>query len=268
MKIAVESGHYYTKDGEPCYTVPNKTRGGVRPTTLRDARKLDLVPSVTGILNVIAKPGLERWKHEQLLLAALTLPAIEGESVDDFARRVEQDSKEQAKVARETGTAIHGSLELAFQGKPFPLDHEFAVLEVKSALDSLFGQQTWSAERSFAHSLGYGGKVDLWSPGCVVDYKVKEKLVKKMAYDEHAMQLCAYREGLGIPNARIANVFVSWEGEVQIHEWDDETENERYWGMFCDLLAYWQKFKRYWPQLGGSESATQSVTKLHLTTED
>ena len=249
--VATEGGHWYTKAGEQAYTTSNKSKPGTeRPTTLRDARKLLLLPSVTGIIDLTAKPALERWKQEQILLSALTLPKVPGEHLDDFAVRVREDSKEQAKVARETGTAIHGSLELAFQGKSYQ-GHERVVAGVKCALVSHFGLQKWKPERSFAHPLGYGGKVDLWSDATVIDYKAKEKFAKKMAYDEHAMQLNAYRHGLGLPTARIANVFVSWTGEVEIHEWDDEAENERYWGMFQDLLRYWQKFKKYDSSVAG-----------------
>ena len=244
--IATEGGHWYAKDGSSCHEQPNKSKPGeMRSTTLRDARKLGLRPSVTGIMNIAAKPQLERWKQEQLLLAAMTLPGIDGESVDDYMKRIRHDSQEQATIARDTGTAIHGSLERAFQGKPYPVEHKPIIVNVIKALSDKFGPQEWSPERSFAHSLGYGGKVDLWSPDVVADYKAKEHFAKKMAYDEHAMQLCAYRNGLGIPKARIANVFVRWDGEVVIHEWGDEAENERYWGMFKDLLAYWQKARKY-----------------------
>ncbi len=40
---AQENGHWYTKDGTPAYTTIGKT--GERATTLRDARKLGLLPS-------------------------------------------------------------------------------------------------------------------------------------------------------------------------------------------------------------------------------
>ena len=246
--VATEGGHYYARDGAPRYTVPNKSKpGDMRATTLRDARKEGWLPSVTGIMNLAAKPQLERWKQEQILLAALTLPQIAGETVEEFAYRIREDSSEQARVARETGTAIHGSLECSFQGRPYNAEHKPIVAAVIGALTDRFGAQNWQAERSFGHSVGYGGKVDLWSPEVVVDYKVKERLSKKMAYDEHAMQLSAYRHGLCLPNARIANLFVSWDGEVSIHEWDNEDENDRYWGMFRDLLSYWKKAKRYNP---------------------
>ena len=82
-----ESGHWYTRTGEPMYQV--KSNGGVlRNTTLRDARKYDLVPSVTTILNCAAKPGLEAWKQQQILLASLTLPKRDDDSLDQYDDRV------------------------------------------------------------------------------------------------------------------------------------------------------------------------------------
>ena len=47
---AAESVHWYRGDnGQPQYTVKAKD-GSDRPTTLRDARKLNLVPSVTTVM--------------------------------------------------------------------------------------------------------------------------------------------------------------------------------------------------------------------------
>ena len=86
-EIAVESGHWYDMDGNPAYTTKAKD-GTARPTTLRDARKLLLLPSVTMICNVAAKPALEVWKQRQIVLAALTLPAMDGETLDERAVRI------------------------------------------------------------------------------------------------------------------------------------------------------------------------------------
>jgi hypothetical protein len=103
-----ESLHWYTRDGEPAYEVP-AAKGGMRPTTLRDARKLNLVPSVTTIIRCAAAPGLELWKANQLMMAALTLPRRDGEAEKDWLSRVVQDSKEQARKAAARGTAIHAA---------------------------------------------------------------------------------------------------------------------------------------------------------------
>ncbi len=34
-----DTGHYYDKNGKAVFEVPNKSKGGMRPTTLRDCRK-------------------------------------------------------------------------------------------------------------------------------------------------------------------------------------------------------------------------------------
>jgi len=138
-----ESGHWYTRNGEPMYTVQG-AKGQQRNTTLRDARKLDLIPSVTTILNVAAKPGLEAWKQQQILLAALTLPKHEGESIDAYAERVIQDSKQQAQDARDLGTDIHAKVQNAFEGGS---DNDYSV-SVKAILRHAYDDQEWISEQS------------------------------------------------------------------------------------------------------------------------
>jgi hypothetical protein len=103
--FATQAGHWYALNGEPRYTIKG-ANGRERNTTLADARKLQLVPSVTTIIRMAAAPALEKWKRDQVLLAALTLPRRDGEPEADWLRRVEQDSQEQGKQAAERGTAI------------------------------------------------------------------------------------------------------------------------------------------------------------------
>ena len=86
-------------------------KGEPRPTTLRDARKLGLLPSVTNILGVIAKPELTAWLQEQAVMAALTLPRMAGESEDAFAKRVVADSQTTRDGAADFGTAFHDGAE-------------------------------------------------------------------------------------------------------------------------------------------------------------
>jgi hypothetical protein len=241
---ASESQHWYDRAGTPAYTVTAKN-GEQRATTLRDARKLNLVPSVTTILSVAAKPALEAWKLNQMMLACLTLPKVDGETEEQFIERIVKDSKEQAKKAAERGTIIHGALESFFEGVYLAdfMDYQNGV--DKGLLDT-FGTPTWATEKSFAHELGFGGKVDLHSKdgdGMVVDFKTKEfKDPSKVdAYDDQLLQLAAYRVGLGIPKARCANVYVSVTdpGLVKVIEWSEE-ELQRGWAMFQALLTYWQ----------------------------
>jgi hypothetical protein len=243
---ASESQHWYTKSGEPMYSVANK-EGHKRPTTLRDARKLGLVPSVTTIIKCAASPGLEAWKLQQMMLAALTLPRAPEETEESFISRIQTDSKEQAKMAAERGSEVHAALESFFETRHVTSKFSDAVLGTEGEIVKIFGDLEWSTEKSFGHPLGFGGKVDLHSSdgnGVVIDFKTKEftsdQVEKVQGYDEHLMQLAAYRVGLDLPNARCANVFVSVTepGLVVVREWSQE-DLERGWLMFESLLNYW-----------------------------
>jgi len=241
---ASESQHWYTRDGVPRYTVIGKN-GKERNTTLRDARTENLVPSVTTILNVAAKPALTAWLMNQVLMAALTLPKLTEESDADYCQRVMQDSKEQGKAAANEGTDIHAAIQGYYEGQVVRA-HEQSVQGCVDRLQSHFGNKPWIAERSFGHELGFGGKADLFTnvgDGIVVDVKSKEfsDPDKVDAYDEHLMQLAAYRVGLGVPKARCANVFVSRSvpGLAVVKEWSAE-DIDRGWLMFVHLLTFWQ----------------------------
>jgi len=242
---ASESNHWYTKDGIPQYTVPSKKDGLPRATTLRDARTMDLVPSVTTILGCAAKPALIAWLQQQVLFAALTLPRRPDEPEKEYIERIISDSKEQGRSAADAGTAIHASIQGFYEDRPTG-KHQESVDACTKAITEHFGEAIWISERSFSHEFGFGGKCDLFCAGtinAVVDIKTKEFTDPKKVegYDEHLMQLAAYRVGLGIPNARCANVFVSRNvpNLVVVKEWSED-DLIRGWKMFLSLLEFWQ----------------------------
>ena len=243
-KVA-ESGHWYTKDGTPAYTTIGKT--GERPTTLRDARKLGLLPSVTTINGMLSKAGLNSWLQQQVLLAALTLPRLPDEPEADWLARVMQDSKSTGREAAERGTAIHAIIQGYFEQMYMP--EKPAYLEnIDNALADAFGNQPWISEKSFGHPLGFGGKVDLMAKpingqgtGFVCDFKTKETDLDKVdVYFEHEMQLAAYREGLGMPTARCAIVFVNaLTNQVRLIEIEQD-RLQKGWECFEHLLRVYQ----------------------------
>jgi hypothetical protein len=234
-----DTGHWYTKDGAPAYTIEGKT--GVRNTTLRDARKLGLLPSVTTINNMLSKAGLDTWKQQQVLLAALTLPRQPDEPEADWLARVMQDSKATGREAAERGTAIHAVIEAYFDQVYMPEKPPYLDAVSKALLDA-FGNQLWLSEKSFGHPLGFGGKCDLMAKsGFVVDFKTKNADLDKVdVYFEHEMQLAAYREGLGVPNARCAIVFVNGTtNQVKLIE-VEEQKLQNGWECFQHLLRVYQ----------------------------
>jgi len=145
-KVA-ESGHWYTKDGVPAYTTIGKT--GERATTLRDARKLGLLPSVTTIIGIMAKAGLDNWKQQQVLLAALTLPRLQTESEQEWLTRVMQDSRATGREAAERGTAIHAIIQGYFEQVYMPEKPPY-LEAIDNALKTAFGEQLWISEQLWA----------------------------------------------------------------------------------------------------------------------
>ena len=249
MAHAAESLHWYTRSGETAYTVKARD-GSDRPATLRDARKLNLVPSVTTVIGCCAKPGLERWKLDQMMHAALTLPRRPDEPEAAWIDRVWTDSRETARKAAARGTAIHAAIQGHFEGEAPAADMYDYVRGAVKALMDWYGNLNfdWIPERSFACQIGFGGKVDLHAPGYVCDVKTKEfdQDDDLKTWDEHAMQLAAYRQGLGMPQARCAIVYVSVTnpGLVRLME-IKEDELQAGWRMFLGLLQYWQAKNKY-----------------------
>lgn len=251
--IASESFHWYTKDGFPCYEIEGKN-GNLRPTTLRDARKLNLLPSVTTVLSVFPKPGLIAWKERQILLAALTSTRKENEPDDVYISSIMREAHEQAREAAEKGTAIHGAIERYLQGD---VDNDYVKYAVPAlnALAYSLGMSFYdllpviSVEKSFASSLGYGGKVDLHSReiNFVCDFKTKDIIDdSKPGYQEHCIQLSAYANGLNMPDARLINIYISTKipGLVKIVEHAKE-EKDHAFEIFKKSLELWRLLKKY-----------------------
>jgi hypothetical protein len=250
-QFASESQHWYAKDGSPAYEVIGKN-GKTRPATLRDARELGLVPSVTAILKLEAAPALTNWMIHQAAMACITLPRLAGEDDDQFIKRALEDSRAQAKKAAERGTYLHGLLEQCVRdiGKPivhFPDENSEIIKPVLTWLHTNFNGYTWSPERSFACGAGYGGKIDLCGEcaddSVTLDYKFKTDILpgKKLAYDNHATQLGAYANGLGRPRSRCINLFISSTvpGLIVPHEWSP-AEIDTGYECFKHLLAIWK----------------------------
>jgi hypothetical protein len=191
-----ESSHWYTRDGKPCYEIEKKDGSGLRPTTLADARKLNLLPSVTTILSVLDKPNLTSWKIEQAVNAVLTTPRSNGEALDAFVQRVLQQERQQddeSKKAMQLGTDVHNALELHLQGKPYP-EHLRAYVAPVMSLPVMKGivistEQIVVGDR-------YAGRTDLIiDNGNVInfiDFKTAKKLPEKGSWDDHKLQLSAY----------------------------------------------------------------------------
>lgn len=251
-----DNAHWYKRDGEPLHSVPS-AKGELRPTTLRDARKLGLLPSVTNVLGVINKPELVEWKMTQAVLAALTLPRLDGEGEDAFARRVVDDAQSRVRTAAEFGSTFHAGAE-----------HVARTLEVDQAgpyaawlnLHRDWFQRNcvrvlWTERVLVNTALGYAGTADLLVEHqkhglTLVDYKTQG--VKPggaaRAYGSWCQQLAAYRGAIGAPMACMNVIVNSAEpsGLVE-HVWS-ERELEAASESFQAALVIWRNEKGYDPR--------------------
>ena len=261
------ASHWYFPDGTPLHEVPRADGKGERPTSLRDARKLGLFPSVTNVLGVISNPGLAAWKQEQAILAALTLPRHEDESLDDFARRVVTDMASEVKSAADRGSAVHAAIEGYAQGGWLPEDKEIAQLFEPA-------RQWFDAEVIQVHSVeiaagnpewGYAGRVDLVatlrSSGrpTVIDFKTQKTRrdkagnFKPLLHDTWPLQLEAYRQALicrdkGLADAAIASVVIGSTEPmpVVVKVWDD-ADKAGFFRAFLAARDLWVWQKNYCP---------------------
>ena len=251
-------GHYYKHDGAPCHKVPYADpEKGLRDTTIRDAKKLNLLPSVTEILNILAKPGLDIWKQQQMMLAALTLPRIEGESDDELIKRIKADAKESAQKAADIGTAIHAALAAEWNRKGiYGNDWIWLALEVIEYIEEFTGiKEGWIAEESFASvDLGYGGTCDLYHPEeqIVIDYKTtethldKDGKLKNLVYPEQRLQLAAYADGLfnKVDGITAYNVYADYAGDICRHKYQLNHDDANH---FWFIKRCWNFGKKYFP---------------------
>jgi len=269
-----EPSHWYLRDGRPFHEIANKDGTGNRATTLRDARKVMAFPSVTNVLGVLAKPGLDAWKIEQGIMAALTLPRQTDEPLDVFARRVVEDMGAQVEKAADFGSAIHNACEVYALKNEVPTDKGLlAFFEPWRQWFDENVERVGCVEQVFVHSeLGYAGRVDMvallkggsatglggysdpyWA---VVDFKTQK--VKRSAkgepkpafYETWPLQLAAYRQAVLVSGAKHVTGMVSvvidsaQPGPVHVKRWDDA---DYLFGSFVAALGLWKYVKGYDP---------------------
>lgn len=262
------ASHWYLPDGTPYHDVPRADGNGTRSVTLRDARKVNAMPSVTNILSVLSKPGLDAWKQEQAIMAALTLPKRDDESLDAFARRVVTDMSEQVRSAADLGSAVHAAIEVYLQTGEPPENPDILRLfqPVKLWIDEHV-ERIGLVETVAVHSdFGYAGRIDLvaklkstgtWA---VIDFKTqkmkpdKKGVFQAAFYETWPLQLMAYFRALnhaGECSRRledIASVVINSvePTPVQVKIWPRD-EHEPFWQAFQCARELWCFTKGYRP---------------------
>lgn len=286
------NSHWYSRLGVPTYEVPYadaKKAGEFRSTTLKDARVMDLLPSVTNILDVKSKPNLVAWKVEMGIIAALTTPHPEGMSLDDFAKHVAEEAGSVARTAADFGTRVHQSIEDYLVNREVTTDSEIIPYFnnwLEWAIQNLDLDGTVFSEKVVVGD-GYAGRADLkcrplaGSPFAsalmaaghnvedfgIIDFKTRKWVIqppggKKQTaapyYDEDGAQLAAYVSA-DIAMSVDMDEPASWACSIFVHSGDSEadiqhhiwtpTEMGRFWTLFRACQELWCVDKQYDPRI-------------------
>lgn len=258
-----ESIHWYDRFGQPAYELATKSPGAKNPTrtpTVKDALELDLYPSVTTIMKVLHKPGLQQWLYSQYILSALTLPRGELESMDAFAQRVAKDAQVESGRAADFGTRLHALIEwwLSNYGATEPI---LPPVDEVNPMDMVYlgNMQRWfNAHQVEPHGLevsftnekeGFGGKVDFigfidgefyvadWKTQNTLDGKGESKPV--VFYPEWGAQLRAYARGLGYEDCKCLSVVLSSSEPERTPETFVWLEEPWQWECFKAMRTLW-----------------------------
>lgn len=243
--MGLNDGHYYDSvTGAARYEITGKN-GKVRAPYAKEALARGWFPSVTTVQDIRMRWSLVNWQQEQAVRVAYGMPPS-GQSEDEYVKEVMSELRRTSseRTGSATGTLIHNTIEALFvdgySSGPFAVHAEAALDEVSRIFPDV---DDWESEQTFAHPLGFGGKVDLHSPstGIVVDFKTKSgELDKKMAFDEYRVQLAGYSAGLYLPANHCANVFVSrtHPGIVSSNVWNLDMLAKG-WDLFRVYLRAW-----------------------------
>jgi hypothetical protein len=264
-KSVMDSSHWYSLDGKPVHTQPTKDGEGQRATTLRDARKLALLPSVTSIISILDKPQLTRWKLRETAKAALNVPPPQGdEPLERFADRAIEHAMSQVGEAADLGTKIHNAIENLMRGSAEEPSDEMRPF-VKPVLEWMrsVGVKVTHSEIVLVNAVhGFAGRVDAlftWGDGFgkmgILDFKTKKTKEgeKVEAYDEHLLQLAAYAATHYSPehlkHVVAANLFISSTepGRLEVVKHDKERMVAAY-EAFTQMCAIWRFRKGYDPR--------------------
>ena len=272
-----ESSHWYTPNGEPAHRWEGKN------TTLWTARKLQrekgigLLPSVTNLLNALAKPALTRWFVEQGIIATIkhleTMSFLNAKGKKQLQHvldetpsgaRFKQEafdlSRERSGTATNFGSRWHAMAEAVALGRTPKVDDD--LTEYLPHFKTWFDERVESVER-VEHVLvdretGFAGTCDgifrmetgEWA---IVDYKTSGKPIKKLkSWDEHAWQLASYRHAAQLiyPDRTFIcmNVLVSSiEPGKPVEMLHSEEKLREGWEIFRRTAEIWQLMKGYKP---------------------
>lgn len=266
--MSLESGHFYTRDGKACHTQPTKSKDAknpTRPTTITDAKRLGLLPSVSGITKMLAAPGLEVYKMKEVARQCFLSPAHPGEDESGYIQAMLEKGKEDGANAADVGTLIHDALEAHFTGgkrqaetvKIGHMDYHIdTFIHPAVKLIEKKGYVIEASEKVLVNNKeGYAGTTDLIVRyndfRGILDFKSKRTKPGKPAFpsETHCAQIAAYSMAHWGVLEYGANLYISTTepGRVELVEWSPQ-QLATDWKAFLAMRDLWSWANGYDPR--------------------
>lgn len=244
--LGSESAHYYNAEGAPCFEVPYADKSkGMRPVTLRDAKKMRLYPSVTTIIDdTLRKYGLDIYKGNQLIDATWAhLQAWEEWNIPIGVREPSTEDRDEIRIrarqhssdAADFGTNVHTFIYKFLDTGYCALDDDLAWLAEwlgDQDLKTTYLEMPFISNKRTARHGGrivppYGGTIDFlgwWGGnGVIIDWKTQATKPGKPinVYQTWGTQLAAYADARD-SDLDCYNVVISSTepGRIEVVEWD------------------------------------------------
>ncbi len=245
-------GRYYNRQGE-----------FQEGAGLREARKQDLVPSVTTIIgDTINKEFLNKWKIDRHIDIAAYNPPLDAYTGDLESYRIAiKDAFNQDTTAVDFGNEVHKALEDYIPKHKILSDtkESAANLSFKKNLVSEIEEKVkeWTLKNIYTEKQvvgnGYSGTIDLLIETkdrvFIIDYKTQNKDIKKCKkYEEWLIQLAAYSMAVQRDIKKPVtcyNIIINRELEYKFvkYSYKDLCRGKR---MFKATFQLWQEYKKFY----------------------
>lgn len=197
-------GKYYGHDLRPIYEVPSKDGTKMVRVTIRHAKEMGLLYSVSRILEEHASYELVEYQKEQVALAAIEYPYDypdkSPDNVSAYVAKLKAKADEFRTVTAERGKEIHGAIERYFKSMPVDTSDPViatAISEIEAKLADWGMLEVTNEKAIGGKEFGCVGTPDLvakCSDGVVriVDIKTTDLAKFKAPYTKWLLQLGAY----------------------------------------------------------------------------
>lgn len=240
----------------------DRTTGELIEGNLRDARKVNALPSPTTVLGILGSPGLKYYFREQMWLATATTPRLPGMSDDDHFKACIKWADEHGQAARDKGGDFHALCQryheicmrkgMACDGHitdvpMLPQFEQYVIWYKANVRRSLMVEQTVIGQ-------GYAGRVDhvaemMDGRIACLDCKTQDITKKKKFtyYSNFAIQLAAYAGAIKPQPECLISVMVSSNLPAVVESKTWERDVDYYHKIFIGLLSYWSFDNDYHP---------------------